>query len=150
MPIVNSTVIRKLSLLVIVVGTMNGCKEKVESNYPSVAIAVKDGAFDRGWLPELLKPDVVNIWEWHDIASNEVRGRFALNERVLNRLQSTCKPAVDAPRKSWSMPDWFPESIPHGVAEAHGMRIFRCDNFFIAADAATEAGYFWEADYPRK
>ena len=149
MAIVNNAVIRRLSLLVIFVGTMSGCKEKFESNYSSVAIAVKDGAFDRGWLPELLKPDVVNIREWHDIASNEIRGRFALNRRVLDSLQSTCKPAVDVPRKTWSMPEWFPESIPHGNAEAHGMRIFRCKNFFIAADAVAQAGYFWEADYPR-
>ena len=149
MPIVNSAVIRKVSLLVIVVGMMSGCKEKFESSYSSVAVAVKDGAFDRGWLPELLKPDVVSIKEWHDISSNEIRGRFALNQGVMDRLQSTCTRAVDVPRKTWSMPNWFPESIPQGDAEAHGMRIFRCDNFFIASDVPAQAGYFWEADYPR-
>ena len=128
---------------------MSGCKEKFESYYPSAATAVKAGAFDHGWLPDVLKPDVMNIREWHDVASNEVRGSFALNERVLNSLQSSCKPSKDVPRKTWSMPEWFPFSITRGDAGAHGMRIFRCDDFFIAADRTAAAGYFWETQYPR-
>src|ERR1700722_19328666 len=90
--IVTSALVRRLLPMIVVVGIMCACREKFESQYPSAADAAKAGEFDRGWLPEVLKPDAMNIREWHDIASNEVRGRFALNERVLNRLQSSCKP----------------------------------------------------------
>jgi hypothetical protein len=145
--IVTSALVRRLLPMIVVVGIMCACREKFESQYPSAADAAKAGEFDRGWLPEVLKPDAMNIREWHDIASNEVRGRFALNERVLNRLQSSCKPRMDVPRKTWSMPDWFPDSIARGNEAAHGMRVFRCDDFFIAVDTAATTGYFW-TKYP--
>ena len=48
---------------------------KVRVALPFRAAAVTAGEFDRGWLPDVLKPDVTNIGEWHDIASNEVRGK---------------------------------------------------------------------------
>jgi hypothetical protein len=135
-----------LLLLIIATGIMYACKEKFES-YPSAADAVKAGEFDRGWLPDVLKPDATNISEWHDIASNEVRGKFALNERIVKSLQTTCKPGSDVPRKTWSMPAWFPALISSGKAAEHGMQIFRCDDFFVAVDTPAAAGYFW-AKYP--
>jgi hypothetical protein len=138
---------RRFLLLVIIAGMMCACQERFESYYPSATAAANLGAFDRGWLPEVLKPDVENIREWHDIDSNEVRGRFALNKRVLNSLQSSCRPDFDAPRKTRSMPEWFPTSISRGEATTHGMRIFRCDDFFVAVDAAAANGYFW-TNYP--
>jgi hypothetical protein len=122
---------------------MCACKEKFESYYPSAAAAAKAGEFDRGWLPDVLKPDVMDIRLWYDIDSNEVRGKFALNERVVNSLQSTCTPGIDVPRRSWLMPEWFPASITRGDATAHGIRILRCDNFFVATDTAAATGYFW-------
>jgi hypothetical protein len=140
---------RWLLFVIVVAGTMCACKEHFESYYPSASSAAKTGAFDHGWLPEMLKPDVMNIdvmniTEWHDFASNESRGRFALDERVLNTLRSSCQPATDMPRKTWSTPEWFPASITRGEAAAHGMLIFRCDNFFVAADKAAATGFFWE------
>jgi hypothetical protein len=136
-----------LFLLTIAAGITCACREKFESYYPSAAAAVKAGEFDRGWLPDVLKPDVTNIREWHDIASNEVRGKFALNERIVKSLQTTCKPGSDVPRKTWSMPAWFPASISSGKAAEHGMQIFRCDDFFVAVDTTAAARYFW-AEYP--
>ena len=147
MTLVTSAKTQRLLLLMIVAGVMCTCKEKFESNYSSAADAAGAGAFDRGWLPDVLKPDVMNIKEWHDIASNEVRGKFALNERVLSSLESSCKPSSDTPRKTWSMPKWFPDSITRGDATGHGMRIFRCDDFFVAVDRAGSSGYFW-TKYP--
>jgi len=133
--------------LIIAAGIMCACKEKFESYYPSAADAVKAGEFDRGWLPDVLKADVTNIREWHDIASNEVRGKFTLNERVVKGLQTTCKPGSDVPRRTWSMPSWFPASISAGKAGANGTLIYRCEDFFVAVDSAASSGYFW-TKYP--
>ena len=146
MPITAQNMLR-LSLLLIIDGMMCACQEKFESYYPSAAAAAKAGAFDRGWLPDVLKPDVKDIREWHDIASNEFRGKFVLNERVVNRVQSSCRPGFDVPRKTRSMPEWFPLTISQGEATTHGMRVFRCDDFFVAVDTTTADGYFW-TKYP--
>jgi hypothetical protein len=150
--VVTAAIKRRLLQLIVFGGIMCACKEKFESQYPSAVDTAKSGEFDRGWLPELLKPDVMNIREWHDIASNEVRGRFDLNGRVLNSLNSSCKSAMDVPRKTWSMPDWFPDAITQGKAVAHGMQAFRCADFFVAVGTRTAAGYFWTkypSDHPQ-
>jgi hypothetical protein len=57
---------------------MFGCKDSVESHYESVAVAAQAGMFDHSWMPQILKPDVRDIVVWYDVASNEVRGKFAL------------------------------------------------------------------------
>jgi hypothetical protein len=142
-----AAIARKLLPLIALAGIMCACTEKFESHYASAEAAAKAGEFDRGWLPDVLKPDAADIKEWHDIASNEVRGRFDLNDRVVSSLQSSCKLGKDVPRKTWSMPKWFPDSIMSGDATARGMRIFRCDDFFIAVDTKAAAGYFW-TKYP--
>jgi hypothetical protein len=130
---------------------MSACRDSAESHYPTAAAAAQAGMFDHGWLPEVLKPDAADITVWYDIASNEVRGKFALNPAVTERVRSTCKPASDVPRKTWWMPRWFPASIPAGVAAPTGLQIFRCDDYFVATDRALGKGYFWETEhqYPR-
>jgi len=83
---------RRLLLVITLVVFMCACEEKFETYYSSATAAAKAGEFDRGWLPDLLKPDVMDIRLWYDIDSNEVRGRFALNERVVRSLGSRCEP----------------------------------------------------------
>ena len=142
-----SATIRQMSLLIAVLVSMNACKEKYESHYNSATDAAKAGEFDRGWLPDVLRPDVANISEWHDIDSNEVRGRFALNEEVVRRLRSSCVMSADVPRKTSLMPAWFPATIYRGDAKKEGMEMFGCEEFFVAINQHTEKGYFW-SKYP--
>jgi hypothetical protein len=145
--IVTSARIRQISLLIVILVSMNACKEKFESHYSSATDAAKAGEFDRGWLPDVLKPDIRNISEWHDVASNEARGRFVLSEEFLNRLRSSCVISADVPRKTSSMPDWFPAAIYRGESSKEGMLIFRCEDFFVAINQQTKNGYFW-SKYP--
>jgi hypothetical protein len=134
---------RRLLLVITLVVFMCACKEKFETYYSSATAAAKAGEFDRDWLPDLLKPDVMDIRLWYDIDSNEVRGRFALNERVVRSLGSRCEPGMNVPRKSSSMPEWFPASITSGGSAAHGMQILHCDKFYVAIDTPAGVGYFW-------
>jgi hypothetical protein len=94
-----------------------------------------------------LSLEVAQISEWHDIDSNEVRGRFAGNREILNRVRSSCAMSADLPRRTSSMPYWFPAAIYGGEAAKEGMAIFRCDEFFVAINQQTEKGYFW-SKYP--
>jgi hypothetical protein len=123
--VAQSRMIRTALVLVVGVVTITGCNEQVESHYPVVAAAAQAGAFERGWLPAVLKPDVTDIREWHDVDTNEVRGRFVLNDPVLHRLQSDCKQATEVPRHIRSAPSWWPESIP-GDEAATAIPVFRC------------------------
>jgi hypothetical protein len=133
------------------VSFMFGCKDSVESHYESVAVAAHAGMFDHGWIPQILKPDVRDMVVWYDVSSNEVRGKFALNPGVTERIQSLCKPASNRPRRTWWMPGWFPAPINQGGASEHGLQMFRCEDYFVATEPATGNGYFWEMEiqYPR-
>ncbi|MEA2259755.1 MAG: hypothetical protein QOJ51_2580 [Acidobacteriaceae bacterium] len=75
--------VRTVLVMVATVLLVTGCKEDFESRYPTVEAAAQAGAFKRGWLPAVLQPDATEIQEWHDLDSNKVRGRFALNDSVL-------------------------------------------------------------------
>jgi hypothetical protein len=70
---------------------MASCDETPTSRYPTTEAATKDGAFRRGWLPEILQPDATDIYESHDIDSNRGYGSFALNSQLIQRLKSECR-----------------------------------------------------------
>jgi hypothetical protein len=40
---------------------VTGCKEQLESRYPTVNAAAQAGAFKRGWLPGVLQPDAADM-----------------------------------------------------------------------------------------
>jgi hypothetical protein len=139
----------KSFLLILAVSFTVGCHEKFEYHYATVVEAAHAGAFDHGWLPNILRPDVTDINVWYDTASGEVRGTFVANHALVNRMTSSCSSANDVPRRTRSMPDWFPSSITTGKAASEGVSQFRCTDFFVATDRNGVKGYFWEADYPR-
>ena len=92
--------------MIVSVLLVTGCKEQLESRYPTVNASAQARAFKRGWLPGVLQPDAADMREWHDLASNELRELFALNDSVLHSLQSDCKD-----RKS---------NYPRGLVQAGG------------------------------
>jgi hypothetical protein len=142
MLVVKSTIALTVVVMVAAVVVMSGCNEQLEKHYPTAATAAQAGAFDHGWIPRVLQPDVTDIREWHDLDTNEVRGRFAPNDSVLNRLQSTCKQGGDLPRRVRSAPNWWPDSVNNG-GSAKNTPVFHCDNFFITTDTQKATGYFW-------
>lgn len=115
-----------------------GCNETPETQYATASAAAQDQAFERGWMPPVLQPDVTDIHETHDIDSNRVVGQFALNGSVLERLQSSCKHASSDP------PSIPAKWLPHVSSERlRTLEVVRCDNFFVATDMKNRIGYFW-------
>jgi hypothetical protein len=138
---VRDALIRPVLVMIVSVLFVTGCKEQLESHYPTVNTAAQAGAFKRGWLPGVLQPDATDMREWHDLDSNEVLGRFALNDSVLHRLQSDCKASQEEPPNSTD-PSWWPYTSVQGETAA-SFHVVRCDNFFVSTDRANGVGYFW-------
>jgi hypothetical protein len=128
-------------VLIAILLLVTGCKEQVESHYPTVNAAAQAGAFKRGWLPGVLQPDATDIREWHDLDSNEVVGQFVLNDSLLHHLQSDC---IESEGKPPNIPgqSWRAHTSVDG-ATAAGFHVVRCDNFFVSTDRANGVGYFW-------
>jgi hypothetical protein len=137
-----NTLIRKIVVTITSALLLTSCDERRKSHYPTADAATKAGAFERGWLPVVLQPDLTDIREWHDLNSNDVRGRFTINHVVLLRMQSECKKSSEIPPIELA-PEWWPRSISEGEAET-GVRVVHCREFFVAIDAANRTGYFWD------
>jgi hypothetical protein len=138
---VRDALIRTVLVMVASLLPVTGCKEQLESRYPSVKTAVQAGAFKRGWLPTVLQPDATDMREWHDLDSSEVRGRFALNDSVLNRLQSACKESLEEPPVGTGPSWWLHTNLDGKIAAS--FHVVRCDNFFVSTDRENGIGYFW-------
>ena len=137
-----NTLIRKVVLTAASTLLVTGCNELRESHYATSDAATKAGAFERGWLPVVLQPDITDIREWHDLDSNQVRGLFTINHTVLVRMQSECKKSSEVPPIE-PAPEWWPRSKSEGEAET-GVLVVHCGEFFVAIDGANRTGYFWE------
>jgi hypothetical protein len=64
-------------LAAVLLGCVGACQEDFESHYPDVAAARRDGAFDRGWLPEFMPTDAIDIFEEHNVDTNVTWGCFS-------------------------------------------------------------------------
>ena len=58
-----------LVLCAVAFGCVGPFSETRESHYADVAAARQDGAFTRGWLPEVVPPEAKDIWEQHRVDS---------------------------------------------------------------------------------
>jgi hypothetical protein len=59
-----------IAVLLILGGSACALSDDVESHYEGVKAARDRGAFDHGWLPEIIPSDATDIWELHNIDTN--------------------------------------------------------------------------------
>src|SRR5438105_775773 len=91
--------------------TLFGCHgDRRESFYPSLVDAKKDGAIDRGWIPDFLPESSRNIHELHEISSPTTwcAFEFVLTDPATLRKSLKADAGslslvghVPSPRKSW-------------------------------------------------
>ena len=75
-----------------------GCDETKHTHYATGIDAVKDGAIARGWLPEVLSSNVVDIDESHDLDINHGKADFKYAAELIPKLQK--KAAYPASRNT--------------------------------------------------
>lgn len=74
--------------------TLSACSEELQVHYPTYADAVKDDAFERGWLPRYLPVSAKDISEAHDLDSNAQRLRFRVPIADARELSRGMLPAA--------------------------------------------------------
>ncbi len=120
----NWTAVRIVLLTTALTG---GCSDEYESRYSNTAEAVRDGAIARGWIPDILPADALDIREMHDIDTNKTWCCFTTPggvAQVRSRLQEVGAKQELGP---WSpkgrTPAWWPASPPderHSLKEIDG------------------------------
>ena len=122
-----------IALIVITVSTW-GCvgpfSEDLESHYANVAAARDDGAFLRGWLPEIVPDEATDIREVHNIDSNRTWACFGIPQgaaTVRARLekataQRVARPLGTRPPGLLGPPTWWPSSMAQPQIEAYELK----------------------------
>ena len=76
---------------------------KIYQNYEEV---IADGAIQRGWIPEFLPVSAVNIFEKHNLDTNESILKFNFDTTELETLRQHCQPVnTTTTPKLWT--DWW-------------------------------------------
>lgn len=108
-------------------GCIGPFSEDFESQYSDMNAARTDGAFDRGWLPEIIPNDSISIREMHNIDTNLTWGCFVIpsgTEKVREKLQGlgasrSQGPVSSGPRGLFGVRDWWPQSMTTTSIEAY-------------------------------
>jgi hypothetical protein len=139
--------------LVLAVGSQIAC-ETLESTYPTRADAERDGAFARGWLPDLLPRGSRNIREIHDLDTNRVWCSFDFqpeDARALRAALDRVRPRnalfkVQSPGVRWWPPVLRGEIDLDAIARS-GLDLRRDGATLWAIDWRQGRGCFYASQY---
>ncbi len=100
--------------------------DRFESSYPSLAEAKKDGAIDRGWVPDDILPSSSrNIHEVHDLSPSREWCAFEFAPYDSERLRKSLKSIDVLPPSVRRVRDpkvpWWPTALK-GNLDAQGIR----------------------------
>ena len=143
---------RREALIALTLGiSLLSCRETVSTNYASSSEARRAGALEKGWLPNVLPPSAVDIWERHDIDTNETWGAFRFATSDAAGLLSAVAP-VDAStqtvRDPGDAPDW-PDALRGRLGRDRldpvGLEVFKstAQELYLAVDWKRGIAYFW-------
>jgi len=126
-------------------------REKQTAYYATSADAERDkiagaDAFDRGWLPVVLKSGVSEIREEHNVSTNHSRATFRFTPIFADTLERSCSPLPpDAPVNSafrrW--PDFLRKRETAAGLRSRHVRVFKCGDFTFAINDEQKSGFFW-------
>lgn len=124
--------------------------ETAENVYPNAQSAISAGAIQQGWIPEFLPSSAKEITETHNLDTNEVWLRFAMEPNERGPIEKSCRKiqpaAIAFPRKGGG--NWWPEVL---IEKQHSARpptsrymIYGCENGgFIAVEEDWHRVFYW-------
>jgi len=126
--------------------------ENQKAYYATTADAARDkvagaDAFDRGWLPVVLKSGVSEIQEEHNVSTNQGRATFRYTAAFADTLEQRCSPfAADTPVNSpfWRWPRFLRKGDTPAKLRSRNVRVFRCGDFTVAVNDEQQSGFFWQ------
>lgn len=99
----------------------------IYETYENLDQAKADGAIARGWVPEWMPRDAINIHEYHDLDTSSQAMSFELAEPNSFRWPNLCNPTINATR-----PILKTLQFPNAVHKLDGIQ--ECGEFFAVKD----------------
>ena len=151
------TALAIFGLVMLTVLTLKVCQQMdtFESNYNDLSAATKDGAVQRGWVPDFLPASAFQIHERHNISTNEVWMSFGFGPKDTDFLSKSC---TRVPPDKIALPrgfgKWWPASLTPGSPQLPSYDFYRCADTLVdrahkavgwlAIDAYKSIAYYWE------
>jgi len=146
---------------VLLISILIGCRSShdQESFYPVLANAKKDGAIDRGWIPEFLPDSSRSIHEVHDLSPSTVWCAFEFDPADAGNLRRNLK-SLDSLASSIgrvTSPDvpWWPKLLQGNLdvrkIQDSGLKLYtvsrpisqvETETLLVAIDGPKGRGYF--------
>ena len=112
--------------------TLAACHDlQMYAEYSSIREAQDDGAIKRGWIPDWIPPDAIDIHEFHDLDTSDQAISFSVNSPAGFVWPAQCSKSSTAPKPRLKT-ERFPNK-PHKQSD-----IRACGRFFgvIAQDGS--------------
>ena len=99
----------------------------IYETYENLDQAKADGAVARGWFPEWMPGDAINIHDYHDLDTSSQAMSFELAEPNSFRWPNLCNPTINASR-----PNLKTRQFPNSVHKLDDIQ--ECGEFFAVKD----------------
>ena len=146
----------KLIFLCMMAIVLAACSERFTEYYPKYEDAEKDGAFKRGWIPEIVPKTAIEIHEQHDLDTNEVWIRFTFPSSRRDQLTSGLKRLANDEivkvrvRQPSNVDWWFEGLIQQAPANDNALNAdiytVKCHEnraAYLALDRTSQQVYYW-------
>lgn len=125
----------------LLVSCLTGCFRLLEidaNSYQNYEEVVADGAIQRGWIPDYLPVSAVNIYEKHDLDTNETIVKFWISTNEIKSLIRNCQKVDTFSTPKILTAKWWSNELISS-AETH----FYCneDKAYMVVDNKTV--YYW-------
>jgi hypothetical protein len=123
------------------------CNERPEVFYADAAAARGAGSVDRGWIPDWLPTSARNIYEMHDLDTNESMLAFSFNPADPPDVGQSCTQIQpEALRPVRFRRSWWPNDVSPPPAATHRHVYYRCsDGAYVAMSAKEGRLYHWRS-----
>ena len=129
--------ITKVILCAIIPLAIISCSQELilEEFYADWDAAEQSGSIRRGWIPNWLPKEAINIREKHDLDSSAVAISFDHADQIFQFKKVVCEKGSDAPKPFIKM-----KNFPNKINELEGVQL--CDGFYVYR--LDKTFYFWK------
>jgi len=137
------------------------CSETIDTSYKNIDEAMKYGAVEKGWIPNILPRSSYEIYERHNLDTNTVWLRFKFDKRDINELIVQIEEVKQTEIERIEFPrirvKWWPKNLSKDSFIQPGLKIYKYNRViefsdrrqkivpsFFVIDWNSNIAYYWQ------